>query len=834
MHEDRNRMNVLSRLWAAITSVKLAIFLFAGISIMLAAGTIVEARSGTEVALQTIYRGPLMTILTGLLLLNEIAIILHRWPYKPHQIGWVLAHIGVLIILVGSIFGRRGQLEGQIVLQEGQQTDEFVMQVLEDGEHVRYAVPLGFTVALDSFEVRTYPGTQMASDYRSSVVVHDEKRNRTYRQTIRVNAPLILHGFVISQNSYVPGTPASSVFGVLRNPGTPSIFVGFTVMSLGLVFIIFVKAAMKKRWPPNETKPFGKPIPYLGRFSSKKLVSLLLPLLLFAFPVTLRAQTAEPDSAATQTIESTQEQPLSPDQISGESLKLLQELPILYGGRVRPFVSFASDVVREVTGKSRWDGQHPSATVLQWIAMPEWAYEAPLIPVPYEPLRKATGLPGDEKSRYSMRYLVNNQQLRSLALEALDAQDSGIELTMNQNKVLDVMGRLGALQDVLTHEGLKFIPNTQNPSAGWLPPQALVGDSSESAYRVALSYTGLIEAYRHGNLEIVNTALRQLSQDLAEWHGGDADASRLGIEVFYRRAHLWTWARGLYLITLLAMLLSVLVKQELFTKVARSTLLLGFLVHTAGLLLRWYIGGRAPWSNMYESLITATWGLLLIAQFSLAGKAGRIVIPVAALIAFANLTIASHPSLSPAIDPLVPALQSVWLNIHVIVILLGYASGTLAMGAGHAWIFYDTFRPDERALKMSIAQALYRFMEYAVLFLIVGILLGSVWANSAWGRYWGWDPKETWALITWFYYLSLVHAQKKGYIRERGLAIASLFGFLLVLVTYYGVNYYLAGLHSYAKGESVGLPLPVVLFVLAEAIILIGYGAITWRRKALA
>lgn len=258
-------MKLLIRLWEAISSVKLAIFLFIAIALMLVAGTLVEARNSTEVALRIIYRGPLMTFLIGLLTMNQIAVIFKRWPYKPHQLGWILAHLGVVIILIGSIFGRRGQLEGQIILQEGQTTNEFVMELLEDGERNRYAVPLGFSITLDSFAVRTYPGTQMASDYRSSITAHDTRRDRVFQHTIRVNDPLMLNGFVISQNSYMPGTPASSIFGVLRNPGTPSIFVGFVVMSLGLIVILFIKPSMKRRWPPQETKPFGKKIVLIRR-----------------------------------------------------------------------------------------------------------------------------------------------------------------------------------------------------------------------------------------------------------------------------------------------------------------------------------------------------------------------------------------------------------------------------------------------------------------------------------------------------------------------------------------------------------------------------------------
>ncbi len=509
--------------------------------------------------------------------------------------------------------------------------------------------------------------------------------------------------------------------------------------------------------------------------------------------------------------------------------KNLEEVPILYGGRVRPFISFAADAVQEVTGVRRWKGEDPTATLMRWIAFPESAYVEQMVPVAYEPLLRAAGLDRDRK-RYSMQEILANTHIRELAMDAASAQQQGLNLTVQQDKVVEVMNRLNLLQEILTHEGLKILPNRETPQMGWLSPQALTSDSSENAYRVALAYTGLIEAYRHDNPKIFETAAKRLKLDLEAWHGDDFNRTRLRVEVFYRRFDPWTWARVLYLITLLLMLTSVWVRPNALTAAARWTLVAGLVVHTFGLALRFYIGGRAPWSNMYESLITATWGALLLSQIPIRGVSRRLVIPVAAVIGFANLTIAAHHSLSPAINPLVPALKSVWLNIHVIVILLGYASGTLAMGAGHAYLFVDTVRPGNSRSLAGISQALYRFMQYAVLFLIVGILLGSIWAHSAWGRYWGWDPKETWALITWLFYLGVIHAHSQGWIRERGLAVSSLCGFLLILVTYYGVNYYLAGLHSYAKGEAVGVPLPIILFVSTELALLALYGWIVRQR----
>jgi len=247
-------MKPLRPLWEFITSVKLTLFLLAGIAIMLVAGTIVETKFSTEAALAAIYRSPLMDALIGLLGINQVTCTIKRWPYKPHQMGWLLAHLGVIVILIGSIYGRAGQRQGQIFLTEGETTDSFVSEFVQNGQKATYAVPLGFMLTLQKFELHTYPGTNMASDYRSTVVATDPERGREYRHTIRVNDPLMLRGYVIAQQSYVPGDPASSVFSVLKNPGTPVIFTGFTIMSVGLAVIVFLKSWLRKRYPPHEAR----------------------------------------------------------------------------------------------------------------------------------------------------------------------------------------------------------------------------------------------------------------------------------------------------------------------------------------------------------------------------------------------------------------------------------------------------------------------------------------------------------------------------------------------------------------------------------------------------
>lgn len=503
-------------------------------------------------------------------------------------------------------------------------------------------------------------------------------------------------------------------------------------------------------------------------------------------------------------------------QMPKEAIAAMGKVPIQSGGRVRPFDSFSRDVVREITGKKQWDKENPVATVMRWMAQPNDAYAEKNLPVPFDPLRTALGLEGGPKSYFSMQELLANPNLRPIAEEAQTASQEDKDLTVIQNKVLELMNRLSLLQGLFTHQSLTILPGSEETRGGWLPPHALENDSSSSAFNVAVAYTGLFQSYRNGDWNIFLTSANRLTKDLQAWHGDEINANKLTVEYYYRNIDPWLIARSLYLLVLVFLLVGVLTKPGLMEKMGRGSLIAGFIFHTAALLIRWYIGGRAPWSNMYESIVTITWGVVLFAMIPYKGFGKKVILPAAALIGFGSLTIASHSSLNPAINPLVPALQSYWLNIHVIVILMGYAAVALATGAGHAWIIYDVRNPENRSALAGIHNALYRLVQFAVLFLIVGILLGSVWAHTAWGRYWGWDPKETWALLLWFYYLGLIHAGYAGWMQQRGMAIASVIGFQLLIMTYYGVNYYLAGLHSYASGESVAVPPLMIGFFLLE------------------
>ncbi|HKL81174.1 MAG TPA: c-type cytochrome biogenesis protein CcsB [Desulfobacter sp.] len=250
-------------------------------------------------------------------------------------------------------------------------------------------------------------------------------------------------------------------------------------------------------------------------------------------------------------------------------------------------------------------------------------------------------------------------------------------------------------------------------------------------------------------------------------------------------------------------------KKKAFARLGFWVIVIGLVANTCGILLRWLESyqmgyGHAPFSNMYESLVFFSWtaaALYVFVEFKY--KESIIGVFVSPLI-FLSIAYASFdPSITSKITPLIPALKSNWLIAHVITCFLGYAGFALAFG----FSFMYFIKPKDAGTKSLFAklpewdiidELTYQMIVFGFLFLTIGIITGSVWANSAWGKYWSWDPKETWSLITWFIYAIFLHLRLMRGWHGKKLAIVSIIGFLGVLFTYFGVNFFLSGLHSYA------------------------------------
>lgn len=250
-------------------------------------------------------------------------------------------------------------------------------------------------------------------------------------------------------------------------------------------------------------------------------------------------------------------------------------------------------------------------------------------------------------------------------------------------------------------------------------------------------------------------------------------------------------------------------KKQIFSKLGFIVLVIGFLDNTAGIILRWIESyqmgyGHAPFANMYESLVFFSWTVAIIYIFvEFKYKESVIGVFVSPLIFLAIAYASFDPSMVNKITPLIPALKSNWLIAHVITCFLGYSGFAVAFGFSIMY-FIKPKNPDAVSVFSKlpswelIDELTYQMVVFGFLFLTIGIITGAVWANSAWGKYWTWDPKETWSLITWFVYAIFMHLRMMRGWYGKNLAWVSIIGFLAVLFTYFGVNYLLSGLHSYA------------------------------------
>lgn len=279
-------------------------------------------------------------------------------------------------------------------------------------------------------------------------------------------------------------------------------------------------------------------------------------------------------------------------------------------------------------------------------------------------------------------------------------------------------------------------------------------------------------------------------------------------------AEILSYITFIYFFSFLSYLLMMVMEKEIFGRAATLIALAGLLGHTIGLVYRWVdsyrLGiGHAPLSNLYESLIFFAWAIMMLYLLTEWRTKNRTMGVFVAPLAFLAMAYASYsPGMNSRIQPLVPALKSNWLIAHVLTCFLGYAAFALAFCLSLMYLLKRTDMPERKSgfLKLIPGTGIlddlnYQMVAVGFLLLTLGIITGSVWAHSAWGTYWSWDPKETWSLITWLIYAALLHSRMIRGWRGKRLAILSVIGFSCVLFTYFGVNY-LAGLHSYAQPQA--------------------------------
>lgn len=512
-------------------------------------------------------------------------------------------------------------------------------------------------------------------------------------------------------------------------------------------------------------------------------------------------------------------------QLQPDGLEALRTLAVQIDGRKKPLDTVAQETIANIHGSERYtfaDGHTEDSLnsyLSLWLNTQNWN-EEPFVLVSYRPLKEAVDLDIERKS-FTFQALMGNAKLAAIVQEAheLEAQDK--HLSRIQQESLIVEERLQTLFATVGDRNLAIVPHPTDIKGTWAgienaatlyPPEVVAPVMAEFTLmkQVLLSGSGAHE----GAVGMLDTQfqddLRSLSPDI---YPTDSVLKR---EVHFNHFHPFAKAWILYVVAFGVMLLTLWVKPLNFYWVSLGLFIAGIGVQAYGFFLRMEIAGRPPVTNMYESVVWVGFGIAAIAlMFELLTRAKYYLLAAAPLAVVCLILADSLPAvLDPSIRPLVPVLRdNFWLSIHVPTIALSYASFALALGLGHVALANRLFAPESTQRFKAISQFNYRVIQVGVLLLTAGIILGGIWAHFSWGRFWGWDPKETWALIALLCYLAPLHGRLVGWISDFGMNVASVVSFNAILMAWYGVNFVLGtGLHSYgfATGGSSFLILGIV------------------------
>jgi cytochrome c-type biogenesis protein CcsB len=488
--------------------------------------------------------------------------------------------------------------------------------------------------------------------------------------------------------------------------------------------------------------------------------------------------------------------------------KGLKSLPIQEAGRIKPFETFAREALQMVHGKESFEGKPAEEIVLTWLIQPEIWENQELIEIKHNLVKKGLKLEGERKY-FTLKEIWANDRLPLLMQELESKRETKEKLDPYFQALQRLEGQLFTFRQIASGKLLRFIPPKEGETWRALDeftPEEREGFSAIS--RAFVEYIG-VKAQggdTHGSEQAIDEATAGFS-GLARAANPELypPSSDIQLEVFYNGFHPYRWAWILYALAAVALGLQWILNRSFLYKAAWGLVLLGFSAHISGMAMRMMLMGRPPVTNMYETVVWVAFGTILFSMIIEAFYRWRFVLLAGSMVGAFCLVLANMAPavLDSSLQPLEPVLRSnYWLTIHVMTITISYAAFFLAFALGDVGLIYFARGEQKNQAEIkAIVLGIYRSLQIGVSFLAPGIILGGIWADYSWGRFWGWDPKETWALIALLGYVAVLHGRLAGLLKDFGMVAAGILTFSLVIMAWYGVNFVLgAGLHSYGFG----------------------------------
>jgi cytochrome c-type biogenesis protein CcsB len=482
----------------------------------------------------------------------------------------------------------------------------------------------------------------------------------------------------------------------------------------------------------------------------------------------------------------------------------LENLPVQEGGRIKPFDTFAREHLALIYGKQKFEGKPATEIVLTWVLQPKAWEDKQFFEIRHHLVKR--GLKFEEtRMLFSPQEILGSDRLSVLMRELQAQRDMKVKLDPYFQAVQRLENQLFTFREIASGRMLRVLPPKEGET--WIALAELPVDYQQKFMEITKEFVATLNPETAGDSR---AKLKVLVQDFTDSARAENPAlypsmHKIETEVDYNKFHPFQWSYGSYLLALVMMAGFWLSQKEFFVKAAWGFTTVGLILHIYGFAIRTYLTDRAPVTNMYETVVWVGLGAVVFAMIIEAMYRWRFILTAGAAVgAFCLILADMAPAvLDASIQPLEPVLRSnFWLTTHVLIITVSYAAFFLAFALGDYGLYL--FLRDEKKYHdriRSITLAVYRSIQIGVALLGPGIILGGIWADYSWGRFWGWDPKETWALIALLGYLAVLHGRLAGLLKNFGMCAAGILTFSLVIMAWYGVNFVLgAGLHSYGFG----------------------------------
>jgi len=670
---------------------------------------------------------------------------------------------------------------------------------------------LPFQIKLNDFQLEKYPGSESAMSYASEVTVIDAKEIFDFR--VFMNNILNYKGYKFFQSSYEINEEYEETRLSVNHDywGSLITYIGYFALYTGLILILIVKNTR-----------FSSLRHQLRKLRKKKGLAVFIAFLFLS----VNSFSQEKHQEHGKEISAEQIDSLliesAVDKLHAEqfSALVIQDA----GGRMKPVHTFASQLLRKVSKGDTYHGLDANQVFLSIIENPRLWFQVPIVYLKRgdDKLRIVLGIDTSRKYAKLIDFIDENGRYKIKSIVE-EAQKTSIK-SQFQKDVINADKRVGLLYSAIGGAVLRIFPIPNDDNNTWVSQPELsianfTGIDSVFVKQILPVYIQTLQkAKKLGDYteasEILN-GVKNFQKKYGEKVYPSDDKIKMEIaynkyDVFKKLFEYYMYSGALLFFLVIFQIFRSNKIVDILVKVTVVIIIVFFILHTGGLAARWYVSGHVPWSNTYEGMTFVAWATVLFGL--LFGRKSTLTIAATAFLSAMILMIAHWNWLDPEIANLVPVLNSYWNMIHVSIIVGSYGPLALSLILGLIGLLLMIFTNSKNKKKLNLTLKELTIvnemsMTVGVIMLTIGNFLGGMWANESWGRYWGWDPKETWALISIMVYAFVLHTRLVPGLRGRYLfTLLSVVAFASIAMTYFGVNFYLSGLHSYASGDKIVTP----------------------------